>query len=97
MYKYAQIILETGRCIGLSLLAEEVEAGHMIPLEDDDDVQPGDIYMDGGWTRPEPEPTPEPGPTAVERIAALQSEMEAKDRENKLALFEIYNMLLGGE
>ena len=53
MYKYAQFDLETGRCIGVSLLAGEVEANHMILLDDETDVLPGDIYTDGEWTRPE--------------------------------------------
>lgn len=74
MYKYAQINIETKRCIGVSCLSGEIKAEHMLLLTDDDDVQPGDIYSDGEWTRPEPEPLPEPGPTAEERIESLEAE-----------------------
>ncbi|MEI7027914.1 hypothetical protein [Paenibacillus sp. y28] len=52
MFKYAQIDLNTGFCVGVSYLSGEVKAAHMLPLTEGQDVQPGDIFMDGEWTRP---------------------------------------------
>lgn len=83
MHKYAQIDIDTGVCISVSYLSGEVEADHMIPLTNDQDVQPGDIYRaaDGTWTRPEPQSVPEPEPSLQDRITQLETENTAlKDR-----------------
>lgn len=74
MHKYAQIGVDTGYCVSISILAREVEADHMIPLLDDTDVQPGDIYVDGEWSRPDTEPSLMTGMTADERITQLEAE-----------------------
>lgn len=55
-------------------------------------VQRSQQELDAEWAaRP---PAPE---TDAQKIARLETALEAKDRENKNALFEIYSMLLGGE
>ncbi|MDF2934958.1 MAG: hypothetical protein K0Q90_331 [Paenibacillaceae bacterium] len=84
MPRYAQIDLDTGRCISVSLLAGEIESDHMFPLGDNEEIQPGDIYMDGGWTRPDQEPLPEPGPSAEERITILEQQLT----DTQIALVE---------
>lgn len=52
------------------------------------------------FSYPDPEQPNEPivpqQPLTLQ-IASLKSEMEEKDRENKLAIFEVYNLLLSGE
>lgn len=74
MIKYAQIDLSTGVCISVSYLSDEVDAAHLIPLSETDDVQPCDIYDSESWIRPEPEPIPEPEPSPNERIEQLEAE-----------------------
>jgi ATP-dependent Clp protease ATP-binding subunit ClpA len=68
------------------------------------DPQPTEADLQAAWDElqalpPPPEPvTPEQRITALEaEKEALRAEMGAKDRENKMALFEIYSMLMGGE
>ena len=68
IYKYAQINLDTGVCVGVSYLSGEVIADHMIPLEIEDDVKPGDIWDGETWTRPDPPPAPEPGPSRIDML-----------------------------
>lgn len=63
MYRYAQID-ETGLCVSVSQLSGEVISDHMLPLDPDDDVRPGDIWDGEKWTRPEP-PPPSPDPLAL--------------------------------
>lgn len=51
MYKYAQIDLDTGRCISVSFLSGEVDAAHMIPLfEMQEQSEPGEPDGDGNPT-----------------------------------------------
>lgn len=71
MDKYAQINLVTGVCIGVSYLAGELDAPHMVPLQPTDDVLLGDTWDGETWTRPEPEPIPEP---EQDRITQLEEE-----------------------
>jgi hypothetical protein len=66
--------------------------------------QPTEAELLAAWEElqalpPTPAPlTPEQRIAALElEKAALKEEMETKDRENKLALFEIYTLLAGGE
>ena len=89
MRKYAQINIESGVCIGVSLLAGEVEANYMLPLAPEDDVQPGDIWDGEGWTRPEP-PEPEleqPDRTELEVESALLA-LELADTQIKVDRLE---------
>lgn len=67
MFLYAQID-SSGYCVSVSHLFAEVVAPHMIPIQSEDDVQPGDVYNDGNWTRPElePETLSDTGPTPHE-------------------------------
>lgn len=83
--RYAQIDLETGRCISVSDLAEEVTADYMIPLNPDDDVQPGDIYENGTWTRPDPPPQPEPGPSDIDILGdqLVEKELQILDLQQQ--------------
>ncbi|WP_309119216.1 hypothetical protein [Paenibacillus sp.] len=75
-YKYAQINPETGIVFGVSYLSGEVIADHTILLEDEEDVQPGDIRNpDGTWTRPEPAPLP---PSEVQQLRAELAEAKAQ-------------------
>lgn len=74
MFKYAQIDLETGRCVSISYLSAVIDGDHILPLTEKDDVLPGDIYTDGAWTHPEQEPIPDPGLSAIERIEQLEAE-----------------------
>ncbi|MEF2247755.1 hypothetical protein [Paenibacillus sp. IITD108] len=90
MYKYAQID-DAGRCVAVSDLSGVVDIPHMIALSIEDDVQPGDIFGNGVWTRPDPLPQPDPEPSAQERIDQLESQnlmlMEA--------VADLYEMMLG--
>lgn len=62
MFKYAQID-ETGKCVSLSFLTSMIDAPNMLSIKPDDDVLPGDLFEEGGWTRPDPEPPSQPEPT----------------------------------
>ncbi len=68
MFKYAQIDFSTGRCISVSFLSGEVEAGDMIPLTDEDNVNPNDIFENGVWI---PAPPPEPVSPLELKLAEL--------------------------
>lgn len=46
---------------------------------------------------PNPETPPTPQAPLSEQVKVLEAKMDEKDRENKAALFEIYNMITGGE
>ncbi|MNC43903.1 XkdW protein [compost metagenome] len=81
-----------------------VECGPYIAAWNMPDPQPTEAEMQAAWEAIKDLPAEPSQQTPEERIAALEAdkaalkaEMEAKDRENKLALFEIYNMLMGGE
>jgi hypothetical protein len=85
MYKYAQIN-ENGMCFGLSEISGEVDNPFMILLIDED-IRLGDIFLEGIWTRydPEPEPIPEPEPTAEQiRIEQLEADNAALWYENMI-------------
>lgn len=85
MFKYAQIDIETGRCLGVSYLSGEVEADNMIPLSEEDDVKPNDTYEDGVWI---PAPPPEPVEPTPDRIAQLEAENAAlKSRMTDMEMF----------
>lgn len=79
--KYAQIDLSTGVVVSVSYLAGEVDLPHMLPLTDEDDVQPGDIRnADGTWTRPEPVPIV-PGPSEIDLLGQQLVERELAELE----------------
>ncbi|MEI7027166.1 hypothetical protein [Paenibacillus sp. y28] len=91
-YKYAQIDMATGVCFSISNLSGEIEAKHMIPLDPDEDVQLGDIYVDGEWNRPEP--TPEPGPepdlrTELEQFKVANADLQAANSDLLLRLGDV--------
>lgn len=83
MPRYAQIDVITGCCHTVSNLLNEVSTDNVILLEDDADVQPGDIYMDGEWTRLEPEPTLESDITVAECITTLEVENHLLKAQNQ--------------
>ena len=53
MFRYAQIN-GVGRVISVTQLSSEVIADHMLLLDSEADVQPGDIYEEGAWKRSSP-------------------------------------------
>ena len=58
-YFYAQLD-QDGVCVGISQLAGEVEAAHMISIPDFDTGLLGQAYSDGQWgERPTEPPAPE--------------------------------------
>lgn len=83
MYRYAQIDLDRGTCIGVSVLSGKIDTERMILLENDSDVQLGDIYTDGTWERLEPEPSPEPKPSAEDRFTAIATENSLLRAQNQ--------------
>ena len=86
VFKCAQIDPVTGRCVSVSFLFAEVIADHIIPLSEEDNVNPGDTYDNGTWIpSPPPEPVPE-GPSLTDKVAQL--EIESVD--TMLALAEVY-------
>ncbi|MDR6883105.1 hypothetical protein [Bacillus sp. 3255] len=106
MFKYGQIDLATGVCVSVSHLSGEVVADHMIPLTEEDNVNPGDIYSNGSWTpAPPPEPVdPQPTPDQI-KIAQLEQETinlmlaltqvyEEKEAEKAAAEQETINNML---
>lgn len=100
MFKYAQIDLESGRCVSVSYLSGEIEAEHMLPLTEEEDVQPGDILQgDGTWLRPAPPPPPVPGPTPEDRIAqleAINAELNGRVEASESAILALMDVLMGG-
>lgn len=87
MFKYAQLD-EEGRCISLSYLSGEVESDYMKPLEDTDDVQPGDMFDGTTWTRPEPVPYVPPKTPEQLEIEGLKSQI-AVMQDAILALMDL--------
>ncbi|CRF29071.1 Uncharacterised protein [Mycobacterium tuberculosis] len=79
--RYAQIDKNTGKCISVSDLSGEVEAEHMIPLTDTDDVQPRDVYdmTTKTWTKAEPFP---PEPSGPSKIELLEAEISSLNMQN---------------
>jgi hypothetical protein len=96
MFKYAQID-ETGRCISISYLAGEEESENLIPLTDEENVNPGDTYEDGVWTpAPPPEPV-EPGPDRIAQLEAENAELKSRvsfTEDAILTLMDDLNMML---
>jgi len=81
LHKYAQIDELTGICVGVSILSGKVVADHMVLMDEDSLVKPGDIYKDGEWIVVDiPDPEPE-----LDRIGQLEFE----NLELKLALAEL--------
>ena len=83
IWRYAQINLETMKCVSVSNLSDEVIKDYMIPLDDDTDVKAGDTWdaENGVWipfVPPAPEP---PGPTLREQLASLQLKNEALEAQ----------------
>lgn len=82
MYKYAQIN-ENGICVSVSYLSGEVNAEHMIPLDDsviDDIGLLGKKREDEAWvTMPQPEFEVMPDKVSVleEKITALETQLQA--------------------
>ncbi|MGF9711612.1 hypothetical protein [Paenibacillus naphthalenovorans] len=94
MFKYAQIDVETGVCVGVSILSGEVVAENMIPLTETDDVEPRDVYdmVTKTWTKAPP-PAP-PGPTKTDVLDAKVTQLESDNLSLMLALTDVYEQLL---
>lgn len=80
MYKYAQIDLATGRCVGVSFLSGEVDNTNLIPLLEEDVININDTYENGVWI---PTPIPEP----VSLLELKLSELNAACNATILAGF----------
>ena len=60
-------------------------------------VQPGDKFVDGVfYTAADPSTPVEYIPSTEEKLAAVESDFTEKDLDNKMAIAEVYEMLLGG-
>lgn len=60
-------------------------------------VQPGDLFVDGVfYTQADPSLPVEYIPTTEEKLASVESDLNEKDLDNKMAIAEVYEMLLGG-
>lgn len=60
-------------------------------------VQPGDKFVDGVfYTQADPSTPVEYIPSTEEKLAAVESDFTEKDLDNKMAIAEVYEMLLGG-
>ncbi|UVI31219.1 hypothetical protein [Paenibacillus spongiae] len=79
--KYALIDTQTGRCIGISFLNDLVIRDDLI-LVDGLDVQIGDVYQNGQWTRLDPE-TPE------EPVSYLEQRVEQLETDNAALMMEL--------
>lgn len=66
MYRYAQIIVETGTVVGDSHLSGEVNRPNLIPIPDGFDLT-NKKYINGEWIAYEP---PEPDPVEPEATLA---------------------------
>jgi hypothetical protein len=85
-WKYAQIDTATGKCVAVSFLSGEVIAEHMILLDEEQDVNPRDIYnSDGTWTPAEPIPV-EP-----DEITLLKQDNE----DLNLQIIDLWETLIG--
>lgn len=59
-------------------------------------VQPGDLFVDGVfYTQADPSTPVEYIPSTEEKLAAVESDFTEKDLDNKMAIAEVYEMLLG--
>jgi hypothetical protein len=98
MYRYAQIDNQ-GVCVGVSSLSGPLDHLSLIRLAEGQDVQLGDVYKDGKWTRPTKPNVPGPnvpGPSLDEVIRELQSTREMNVAV-MTALFELYEIVKGGK
>lgn len=60
-------------------------------------VQPGDLFVDGVfYTQADPSTPVEYIPSTEEKLASVESDLNEKDLDNKMAIAEVYEMLLGG-
>lgn len=48
-YKYAEIDLDTGECIGIHTSTRPINNPAMIPIEVEDDEYYGKYYINGSW------------------------------------------------
>ena len=48
-YKYAQIVVETGECIGVRTRTSPIDNPALIPIEVEDDNYIGKYYLNGSW------------------------------------------------
>lgn len=59
-------------------------------------VQPGDIFKDGTfYTQTDPSTPVEYLPSTEEKLASVEADFTEKDLDNKMAIAEVYEMLLG--
>lgn len=59
-------------------------------------VQPGDIFKDGiFYTQADPSVQVEYVPSTEEKLASVEADFTEKDLDNKMAIAEVYEMLLG--
>lgn len=73
---YAQINVD-GICIGVSQLAGEVAAEHMIEIDSYDEKLLGKRWNGTAWEdvpRPDPEPEPEPVETTDQKVDRLEEQ-----------------------
>ncbi|MEK8128652.1 hypothetical protein WMW72_12115 [Paenibacillus filicis] len=99
MFKYAQID-NLGRAISVSYLSSEVDAPSLILLGDVEDVQLGDIYADGVWTRPAPSTPEQPEQPGTPTLADVMAELQATRADNlaiMAALADLFESRLGGD
>ena len=60
------------------------------------EVQPGDIFKDGiFYTQTDPSTPVEYLPSTEEKLASVEADFTEKDLDNKMAIAEVYEMLLG--
>ena len=59
-------------------------------------VQPGDIFKDGiFYTQTDPSTPVEYLPSTEEKLEKVEADFTEKDLDNKMAIAEVYEMLLG--
>lgn len=60
-------------------------------------VQPGDKFVDGVfYTQADPSTPVEYIPSTEEKLSQVEADLNGKDLDNKMAIAEVYEMLLGG-
>ena len=60
-------------------------------------VSPGDKFIDGVfYTAADPSTPVKYIPTTDEKLAKVESDLNEKDLDNKMAIAEVYEMMLGG-
>ncbi|MEK8132899.1 hypothetical protein WMW72_33960 [Paenibacillus filicis] len=88
MHKYVQVT--NGRVVNIGYHSEPVdeEATGLINVDLGEDVQGGDLYENGAFTRP-PTPQTPPHPTYQELIAKIE-ELQTSQEAMMLALADLY-------